>query len=69
MKLKGDTDNGMHKADIPNLFDRIIIGPTSQPVVIKSAFVELLTGAGVGNATDKVYVSVQSSTSYRICDW
>ena len=50
LKLKDDPDNGMHEADIPNLLDRIIIGPTLQPHVIKSAFVELLTGAGVGNA-------------------
>ncbi len=57
LKLKDDPDNGMHKADIPNLLDRIIIGPTSQPHVIKSAFVELLTDAGVENAKDKVYVS------------
>ncbi len=57
LKLKDDPDNGMHKADIPNLLDRIIIGPTSQPHVIKSAFVELLAGAGVDNAAEKVYVS------------
>lgn len=57
LKLENDPGQGMDNADIPSLLDRIIIGPTSQPYVIKSAFVELLTGAGVTNASDKVYVS------------
>lgn len=44
-------------ASIPDLVDRIIIGPTSHPQVMYEAFVQLLKDCGVANSQDKVRVS------------
>jgi hypothetical protein len=42
---------------IPNLFDRVIIGPTQFPWVMYEAFADALTAAGVPNAASRVFVS------------
>ena len=55
--LKHDPDSGLFGADIPNLLDRMIIGPTAYPYVSYKAFTELLSTAGVDDAESKVVVS------------
>lgn len=55
--LRHDPDNGLLHADLNTLLDRIIIGPTSQPLTMWNAFVALLTEAGIENASEKVFVS------------
>lgn len=57
LPLRHDPDNGLHRADVPSLLDRIIIGPTPYPYVSAHAFVETLERAGVENASTKVVVS------------
>lgn len=42
---------------IPNLIDRIIIGPTQYPVAVRDAFVRLLKSDGVLNPDSKVICS------------
>jgi hypothetical protein len=44
-------------AGIPDLLDRIIIGPTQFPVALGSAFEQLLTNAGVKDAEKKINLS------------
>ena len=39
------------------LIKKIIIGPTEFPVVVRDAFVKLLTDAGVDDASEKVVIS------------
>jgi len=55
--LKDIPDEGFVGAEIPQLVDRVIIGPTQYPLTMYQAFVELLTDAGVENAGSKVWVS------------
>lgn len=50
-------DKGLYGLDIPKLFNRIIIGPTSYPYEIFEAFVRLLEEKGVQDAESKVFVS------------
>lgn len=42
---------------VPALIDRIIIGPTRDPIAMKEAFEVLLDKAGVGDAGKRVFVS------------
>lgn len=44
-------------AEIPELLDRVIIGPTQYPRPVAEAFIETLGDAGVPNAKDRVFVS------------
>lgn len=44
-------------AAIPNLIDRIIIGPTEYPSAIRDAFIQLLFEAGLEDAIHRVAVS------------
>jgi hypothetical protein len=44
-------------AAIPELFDRIIIGPTQYPLALGEAFQELLTEAGVKDPENKICIS------------
>lgn len=57
MPLRHDPDNGLHHADIPNLIDRVIIGPTSYPYISCLAFSKALQDAGDPNGREKVVVS------------
>jgi hypothetical protein len=45
------------RAAIPDLLDRIIIGPTEWPVALGTAFEELLKDAGVVDAEHKISLS------------
>ncbi len=61
LSLCGNHENGLAGMDLRNILDRIIIGPTPYPGVIRDAFVELLDSIGVvdtpNNAPNKVIVS------------
>ena len=57
LPLRHDPDNGLHRADVPSLLDKIILGPTPYPYVSARAFVEVLDRAGVEQASSKVIVS------------
>lgn len=50
-------DEGFHGATIPDLINRIIIGPTQYPVAIRTAFAQVLSAAGVQNPLDRVHCS------------
>jgi hypothetical protein len=43
--------------DLPNMFDRLIIGPSPYPWPIYQAFVDVLTRAGVPSAGERVWSS------------
>nr|WP_082490273.1 DUF2971 domain-containing protein [Methylobacterium sp. Leaf122] len=55
--LKDIPDGGFIGAEIPQLVERVIIGPTQYPLTMYEAFVDLLTQAGVVDAASKVRVS------------
>lgn len=55
--LKDAPDEGLHGADIPNLIDRVIIGPTADQIAIYQAFVSLLESSGVEDAPSRVKIS------------
>lgn len=57
LPLNHDPENGLFYADIPNLLDRLIVGPTEHPYVAAQAFQELLMRAGLEDASSKVIVS------------
>ena len=44
-------------ATITSLFDRIIIGPTDQPMVIAQSFIDLLKQKGVADAEQRIQLS------------
>lgn len=44
-------------AEIPELIDRLIIGPTQYPVAMRTSFIQALTAAGVKDAADRVVCS------------
>lgn len=50
-------EEGFYGATIPELLDRVIIGPTQYPVAMHQAFVDLLERSGVINAAERVIVS------------
>lgn len=43
--------------DIPTILDRIIVGPSVYPAVMRDAFIDLLREVGVEDAQKKVFVS------------
>jgi len=55
--LENVPDEGLEGIEIPELLDRIIIGPTQYPIAMKDAFVKLLGEVGVQNPDSKVIVS------------
>ncbi len=57
LELKDAPEKGLIGLAIPNLLDRIIIGPCEFPRVISNAFIKLLEDAGVPEAWKKVIVS------------
>lgn len=50
-------DEGFYGANIPDLINRIIVGPTQYPVAIRTAFAQVLGAAGVQNALERVHCS------------
>jgi len=55
--LANDPVNGLHSADIESILERIIIGPTKQPLTMYRAFVELLREAKITNPEERVVIS------------
>ncbi|MCF3630464.1 DUF2971 domain-containing protein [Thalassospiraceae bacterium LMO-SO8] len=55
--LKDYPDEGFVGAEIPQLIDRIIIGPTEFPDALREAFTMLLGDAGVESPESRVFVS------------
>jgi len=57
LPLEHRPKDGLFNADIPNLIDRIIVGPTEYPYVSVQAFIGLLESRGVSDAASKVVAS------------
>lgn len=57
LQLRHSPDEGLYRADIPSLLDRIIIGPMKHPAICKEAMRELLSDLGVTDADSKVIIS------------
>lgn len=57
LRLTDDPENGLIGADIPNLLDRIILGPCEFPYLNFKSFIELLDEKGVENPVEKVVFS------------
>ncbi len=57
LDLKNHAGQGLVGLAIPELVDRIIVGPCQFPAIIRSAFIELLQEAGIPNASKKIEVS------------
>jgi hypothetical protein len=55
--LKDEPQNGLHKADVANLINKILIGPSEFPLVLYDAFVAALAAKEVPDATNKVAIS------------
>jgi hypothetical protein len=55
--LRNEPQQGLIGLAVPDLLDRIIIGPCELPTVIFRAMHELLTSAGVADAANKIVVS------------
>ncbi|PCJ71832.1 MAG: hypothetical protein COA62_04515 [Rhodobiaceae bacterium] len=55
--LKNDPEAGLYGADIPNLLDQLIIGPTEYSEAIFEAFAKVLMNAGVKNPSSMISVS------------
>jgi hypothetical protein len=50
-------NEGLTGLEIPSLVDRIIIGPTEYPNVIREAFTTELTRAGMNDTAQRIVVS------------
>ncbi len=57
LPLRNDPDRGLHGAAVPDILDRVIIGPSRYPQVVYDAFVRLLLEAKVPDAQSRVVVS------------
>lgn len=55
--FKDYPEEGLVGAELPQLIDRVIIGPTEFPHQLRQAMVSLLTDTGVTSAAEKVFVS------------
>lgn len=55
--LKDFPEQGLVGAEIPELVERVIIGPTQYPLPIRTAIVSLLEEAGLKDAQSKVLIS------------
>ena len=55
--LKNIPEENFLGAEIPELLDHIIIGPTAYPLALYKAFVDILAGAGVADPERKVVIS------------
>jgi hypothetical protein len=55
--LKHDPDSGLFNANIENLIDKIIVGPSEYPIILSEAFVAELEKNGVADAASKVVIS------------
>lgn len=54
LPMKNVPDKGIHGAELNEILERIIIGPTENPDLVKRAFIRALADAGVEAPHDKV---------------
>ncbi len=57
LRTNSQNGNGLPGVDLQSILDKIIVGPTDQPDVVRKAFVDLLKDAQVPDADRKVVVS------------
>lgn len=57
IKFRDDPQNGLHGLGLPQLLNRVIIGPTASPQSLKEEFAALLERAGVHHPRKKIVVS------------
>jgi hypothetical protein len=57
LPLKNGEEEGLRGLAIPDLLDRIIVGPCQHPFIIREALVDQLTSVGVVDAHSRVIVS------------
>lgn len=57
LKLEANPEKGLGWIDVPDLVDKIIIGPTQYPDPIVKAFEDALHKAGVANPEERIAVS------------
>ena len=55
--LDANVSQILSELDLTSMFDRLIIGPSSYPWVMHTAFVQALTSAGVPNGEERVLAS------------
>jgi len=55
--LRDIPGEGLFGITIPDLIERVIVGPCSHPKVTRDAFISLLESAGAKNASERVVVS------------
>lgn len=55
--LENVPEEGFVGATIPELIERIIIGPTQYPLPVREAFTDLLSEAGVDDPASRIFVS------------
>lgn len=55
--LRNIPEEGFFGAEIPELLERIIIGPTEYPMAIYQAFSKLLGAAGVPDPENRIFIS------------
>lgn len=52
--LIDDPENGLIQADIPNLLNRVLIGPSQYPIVLRDAFAAAIEAKGVTDAQQRI---------------
>jgi hypothetical protein len=57
LPLRHDPERGLTGADLPNLLDRLIIGPTNGQLSLRHAFHKLLADAGVPKPWERITAS------------
>jgi hypothetical protein len=57
LPLAGGPPTLLDEISIPNILDRVIVGPSAYPWAMFEAFVSALSAAGVADAASKVFVS------------
>ena len=55
--LEDFSNHGLTGTTIPEILERVIIGPTQYPKIVSEAFIEILRKAGVDEPESKVFVS------------
>lgn len=57
LPLESIEEEGLRGLSVPEVLDRIIVGPCQHPLIIRDALVDVLTAAQVVNAQSKVVIS------------
>ena len=55
--MKDYPEEGLYGATIPDLIERVIVGPTQYPIATRTALAQVLGKAGVQNPLDRVHCS------------